>query len=193
MALGLREGEVLGLRWQDVNLDGATAVVRYQLQRIDKKLTLTEPKTKKSRRPITLPAVAVAALRAHQMRQEQEKMLAGTRWRETGMVFTTTIGTLLDARNMLREFYRVIRKPDSKLVGLRFHDLRHSFATMLLTQGVHARIVMEMLGHSTIALTMNTYSHVIPALQREAANTIDDILNPVATSLATTKPQEKVM
>lgn len=92
------------------------------------------------------------------------------------MVFTTSIGTMLDARNMLRDFYRITRKADSGLEKLRFHDLRHRAATLLLIQGAHPRVVMDLLGHSSIALTMNTYSHVIPAMQREAANQMDAIL-----------------
>jgi integrase len=137
LALGLREGEILGLRWQDVDLERGTLTVRFQLQRIAKKLTLTEPKTKRSCRTIALPAIAVKALRAHQMRQEGDKQFAGARWRETGMVFTTSIGTMLDARNMLRDFYRITRKANSGLERLRFHDLRHSAATLLLMQGAH--------------------------------------------------------
>jgi integrase len=193
LALGLREGECLGLRWQDVDLECGTLTVRYQLQRDPKthKLALVEPKTGKSRRTIALPAIAAVALRAHQMRQEQERLLAADRWQETGMVFTTTIGTMLDARNMLREFYRIIRNPDNQLNQIRFHDLRHSAATLLLTQGVHPRVVMEILGHSSINLTMNTYSHVIPALEREAANQIDAVLNPAATSTATNAPMPR--
>lgn len=197
LALGLREGEILGLRWQDVDLERGTLTVRYQLQRIEKKLTLTEPKTARSCRMLALPAIAVKALRAHQMRQERDRQFAGKRWQETGMVFTTSIGTMLDARNMLRDFYGITRKPDSGLQKLRFHDLRHSAATLLLMQGAHPRVVMDLLGHSSIALTMNTYSHVIPAMQREAANQMDAIFNPVASSVASNqaKPakREKVM
>ena len=184
LALGLREGEVLGLRWQDVDLERGTLTIRYQLQRIDAKLTLVEPKTKRSCRTVALPAMAVRALTAHQMRQESQKQFAGERWQDTGMVFTTGIGSMLDARNMLRDFYRVTRA--TGLQGLRFHDLRHSAATLLLMQGTHPRVVMDLLGHSSIALTMNTYSHVIPAMQREAANQMDSIFDPVASSVAST-------
>ncbi|MGH9342483.1 MAG: site-specific integrase [Terriglobia bacterium] len=120
LALGMREGEILGLRWADIDFESRTLTIRYQLQRLDGKLKLAEPKTQKSRRSIVVPAIAVAALRAHQMRQQREQILAGERWHETGMVFTTSIGTMLDARNMLREFYRIIRDPRNSLPQIRF-------------------------------------------------------------------------
>ena len=114
------------------------------------------------------------------------------------MVFTTTVGTMLDQRNMLRAFYAIMNTPDPEdpepdqakkrrlLPKLRFHDLRHSCATLLLVQGVHPRFIMELLGHSTITLTMNTYGHIIESMKRETAKQMDTILNPtpVAVNLA---------
>jgi integrase len=184
LCLGLREGEILGLRWQDIDWNAPTLTVRYQLQRLEKKLTLVEPKTEKSRRTIPLPQVAVAALHAHRQRQEQERQIAGDKWVETGMVFTTTVGTMLDARNLLKSYYRLIRT--SSLPRLRFHDLRHSAATLLLVQGVHPRVVQEIGGWSDIRTVLNTYSHVIPAMKNEAAAKMDAILKPVASSVAST-------
>ncbi len=170
----LRRGEALGLRWTDVDLDTSTLKVRTSLQRVDGRLQLVEPKTARSRRTIALPQSAIIALRHHRVRQLQERLLAGQRWHDTGMVFTTTIGTPLDPRNVYRHFQRALA--EAGLPQKRFHDLRHTCATLLLAQGVHPRGVMDILGHSQIALTMDTYSHVIPALQREAAGRMDALL-----------------
>jgi integrase len=104
----------------------------------------------------------------------QERLLAGSRWQETGLVFTTAIGTPLDGGSVTHRFQRMLER--AGLPRLRFHDLRHACASLLLAQGVHPRVVMEILGHSQISLTMNTYSHVIPALQREAAERMDAVL-----------------
>ena len=148
------------------------------------------PKTDRSRRIIRLPQVAVSALYAHRARQEQERQVCGSRWRETGMVFTTSIGTMLDQRNMLRAFYAIMSTPDPRdpepdpkkkrklLPRLRFHDLRHIAATLLLAQGVHPRYIMELLGHSSISLTMNTYGHILEEMKRETACQTDAVFNP---------------
>jgi integrase len=157
---------------------------------VNKKLQLIEPKTNKSCRVIKLPQVAVTALCAHKERQEQERLLAGNRWQETGLVFTTRVGTPIDARRLLIKFKIILTK--AELPDIRFHDLRHSCATLLLAQGVHPRIVMDLLGHSQIGLTMNTYSHVIPAMQNEVANRMDEILTPVAVNVAVTEEKQRV-
>jgi integrase len=175
IALGLRQGEALGLRWEDVDMDKCTLRVRYALQRIDGKPQLVEPKTHKSRRTIFMPQVTVNALRAHRIRQLEERLAAGERWKESGLVFTSTIGTPLDPRNAFRAFHDALQR--AGLPHIRFHDLRHTCASLLLAQGVHPRVVMETLGHSQISLTMDTYSHVIPALQRAAADRMDALLS----------------
>ena len=118
LALGLREGEALGLRWQDVDLEAAELHVSYALQRIKRpgeargRLELIAPKTDRSRRMIALPEVSVSVLRAHRTRQAVERSLCGEHWHDTGMVFTTTTGTMLDPRNMLRSFYAIMSTPD---------------------------------------------------------------------------------
>ena len=147
---------------------------------------LAEPKTARSRRTLTIPQFALDALLAHRARQEREKAVAGKRWKETGFVFTTTIGTPLDGPTVSRQFRRLLEQAGFR--PMRFHDLRHVCASLLLSQGTHPRLVMEMLGHSTISVTMNTYSHVIPPLRNEVANQMDKVLGPVATLLATQRP-----
>lgn len=190
LASGLRQGEILGLRWEDIDLDNSTLTVRFALQRVNKKLRLVEPKTPKSRRVIKLPQVTITALQAHKMNQEQERLLADKQWKETGLVFTTRVGTAVDARRLLTKFWKVLT--DAKLRHIRFHDLRHSCATLLLAQGVHPRIVMDLLGHSQIGLTMNTYSHVIPAMQSEVADRMDEILTPIAVKIAVKEESQMV-
>ena len=174
IAVGLRQGEALGLRWDDVDLDAGKLRVRVALQRVNGKLQLVGPKTAKSRRTIALPQTAVIALRKHRTRQLEERLRAGEHWQEMGLVFPSTIGTPHDARNVVRAFQKLLEQ--AGLPHMRFHDLRHTCASLLLAQGVHPRVVMEILGHSQISLTMDTYSHVIPSLQREAAQQMDAAL-----------------
>jgi integrase len=174
LALGLRQGEALGLSWEDVDFGSRRLHVRHGLQRIAGKLRLVEPKTRQSRRTIALPGVVTEALHHHKAVQTQERLLAGTRWQETGLVFTSTIGTPIEVGNLRRQFWKLLDK--AGLPRMRFHDLRHSCASLLLVQGVPARVVMETLGHSNISITMDTYTHVLPELQRQAADAMDRAL-----------------
>ena len=175
LALGLRQGEALALRWTDIDMEAGNVTVRAGLQRQGGKLVLVEPKTPRSRRTIAAPPIVVAALRSHRSRQLQDRLAAGSEWQDLDFVFCTQAGGPLDSRNVTRDFQRALTK--AGLPHMRFHDLRHSCASLLLAQGVHPRVVMETLGHSQIALTMNTYSHVIPALQREAADRMQAALS----------------
>jgi len=173
IAMGLRKGEALGLRWVDIDLDAGALRVRYALQRDKGAVQLVEPKSDRSRRTLAIPAVVTRALRAHRVQQLQERLLAGSRWQETGHVFTTGIGTPMDERAVSKQFKQALKTAGVR--SMRFHDLRHSCATLLLAQGVHPRVVMETLGHSQISLTMNTYSHVLPTVLREAADKMDAV------------------
>jgi integrase len=144
----------------------------YALQRVAGKLVLVEPKSKTSRRSIKLGAVAAQALRDHRSRQvDQQERLT---WLPYGLVFTGAHGYPLDGIAVTKRFQAVLKT--AGLPKMRFHDLRHSSASLLLGQGIPARVVMERLGHSNIALTLGTYSHVIPALHQEAADAIDRVL-----------------
>lgn len=174
MALGLRQGEALGLRWSDIDLEKGSLSVRVALQRIGGKLQLVEPKSRSSRRTIMLPQVAVTALRTHRVRQKEDRLLAGSRWVDSGMVFTSTIGTPLEPRAAYGRFQEALKR--AGIEHIRFHDMRHTCASLLLAQNVHPRVVMAILGHSQISLCMDTYSHVIPSLQSDAAALMDDIL-----------------
>jgi len=144
------------------------------LRAIKTSLQLVEPKSARSRRTIALPAVAVAALRTHLVRQLEARLAAGGLWQDHNFVFTTSIGTPIEPRRITREFHELLT--GAGLPVIRLHDLRHTAATLLLAQGVSPRVVMETPGHSQVSLTLNTYSHVLPALQQDAASKMNAIL-----------------
>ncbi len=148
--------------------------VRERLRPLASTLHFSEPKSVRSRRTINMPQVVVAALKAHKTNQLKERLAAGATWDDRNLVFTTPIGTPLEARNVGRVFDEMLK--EAGVPDVRFHDLRHTAATLLLVQGVDARTTMETLGHSQISLTLNTYSHVLPRLQGAAAAKIDEIL-----------------
>jgi integrase len=173
LTVGLRQGELLGLRWSDVDLDAGRLVVRQQLQRVDGRLQLVEPKSESSRRTLALPVVAVGAIRRQRGLQGRQRLLAGDRWQDGGFVFTTSKGTPLDGSTVTHAFQRALA--DAGLPRQRFHDLRHACATLQLAQGVPLKVVSERLGHSQIGLTADVYSHVVPALDREAASRMDAV------------------
>jgi len=174
LALGLRQGEALGLKWDALDFTTGVLHVRAALQHVGKEWHLVEPKSERSRRSITLPRVAIVALRAHRVRQKKERLLAGSGWKETAFVFTTRTGTPIEPSNLTKEFKRVLKR--AGVPEVRFHDLRHTAATFLLAQGVDPRTIMETLGHSQISLTLNTYSHVLPSLQQDAATRMNELL-----------------
>ena len=174
LALGLRQGELLGLTWASIDWECGQLQVQRALQRIDHAYVLTQPKTERSRRRILMPDPVADALRRHRIRQREELLALGRSEPDLNLVFTTPEGRPLDAKVVTRTFQRKLA--ELSIRHLRFHDLRHSCATVLLVQGVSPRVVMETLGHSDIGTTMNTYSHVLPELQREAADRMGDFL-----------------
>lgn len=176
LSLGLRMGEILGLRWRDVGLENATLTVNQAIYRIaGKGLVEAEPKTDRSRRTLFLPDGVLRALKTHRLRQLEERLAAGSRWHDSGFVFTSNVGTALEPRSLARSFKALL--PKAGLPDIRFHDLRHSAASLLLAQGVPMRAVMELLGHSNISTTADIYSHVMPAMMREVAEKMEAILN----------------
>jgi integrase len=238
VSLGLRQGEALALRWQDVNLEAGKLRVRYALQRftprkekgarrsagipsrgpdnrvngVDRvrgispetqpkapaEIHLVEPKTKKSRRTIDLPQVTLSALTVHLMRQTEERQLAGTRWTvptvhcegriepAEDFVFTTGIGTPLEGRNVTKRFQKLLE--DARIPRHRFHDLRHTAATLLAVQGVHAKAIQAVLGWDQVAM-VDRYAHFVDEMRKDAATKMDAILKPVAVRVAV-KPAE---
>ena len=164
---GMREGELLGLYWEDVDYKAGVVSVRRTVEQLKGKgLVLSEPKSEKSKRSIAIPAFALVILRDHQSNQGKT----------TGLIFRTANNTPFSPRNLVRDFKKHINT--AGLPDIRFHDLRHTAATLMLSEGVHPKVVQEILGHSQISLTLDTYSHVLPTLQDDAARKMDTILSP---------------
>jgi integrase len=174
---GMRQGELLGLKWRDVDLDAAWLRIRETVRKLHGEFVFTPPKTERSRRGVALTSMAVAALRRHQVRQEEAKATAGLAWQVNDFVFPDTIGGPMEGRHVLRHYFRPMLR-SAGLPPIRFHDLRHTTATLLLGQGIHPKVVAEMLGHTTIGITLDTYSHVLPEMQREATRVLDRLLSP---------------
>jgi integrase len=164
---GLRQGELFGLHWPDIDLEGDSVSVQRTLEELRGRFRLAEPKSAKIRRQVQLPRVAVGALRRHRARMEAEGRLEGP-------VFCDTHGGWLRKSNFLRQVFKPLLRR-AGLPEVRFHDLRHTHATLLLAQGVHPKVVQERLGHSQISLTMDTYSQVLPTIQKEAAAKLDGL------------------
>jgi integrase len=181
--LGLRRGELLGLRWPDVDLTSGRIAIRNTLVMVDGKPAMAEPKTAKGRRSLTLAPQVLEAVRVHRAYQAAERLSWGADYTDSGLVVTTEDGRPMHPESLSSLFVRQAKR--AGLSPIRLHDLRHSVASILLAQGVHPKVVSEQLGHATIALTLDTYSHVIPSLQQEAAGVIAAaVLDP-----ATTPPQ----
>lgn len=170
---GIRRGELLGLRWKDIDMDAKTASIRKNLVLINNKPVLQEPKTNGSVRMITLPSMAINALKDHKQMQDQEKLQAGFAYQDHDLIIATSLGTPISPRNLLRSFKRILNK--GNLPKIRFHDLRHTHATLMLKQGEHPKIVSERLGHSNTRITMDIYSHVLPNMQKEAVERFEKI------------------
>ncbi|MFI0990026.1 tyrosine-type recombinase/integrase [Streptomyces exfoliatus] len=173
IAMGLRRGELVGLRWSDIDLENRVLLVRQQVQRRRGVLYNDETKGRRSR-AIPLPAMCLAPLRWHRMRQKATYEAAGTEWSAAGYVFATRTGRPVEPRNVHRSFVRVSEAAGLRLI--RLHDARHGCATLLTAAGVAPRVVMEILGHSQISLTMDVYTHVVQDTQREAISHMDRLL-----------------
>lgn len=171
LGLGLRQGEALALCWEDMDLESRTLAVEGALKRVDGTLQRLAPKTASSRRRMPMPEFVASELQRHRVRQLESRLLAGSRWRETGYVFTTTVGTPLDGPTVTKHLHRFLRQ--AGLPDLTFHDLRHQFASLLLAGGESLKVVSELLGHQDSALTLRTYSHVLPEAKRDAVHRLD--------------------
>jgi integrase len=173
---GLRQGELLALKWEDLDLEAGTLRVRRTLTYAGGKHSLAEPKTKKSRRTVRLNAGSVTALRGHLERQMGEMDRLGPLYRPGGLVFANEVGGIINPSNLRnRSFARLLER-----AGLpkktRFHDLRHTCPTLVLSRNVNPKVVSEMLGHANIAITLDTYSHVLPDMQEKAAKALEGAL-----------------
>jgi integrase len=176
---GLRRGELLGLRWQDVDLDAGALSVRQILERVGNasssgpktKLAFLEPKTARSRRTVALPAECVAALRQHRARQAEERLRLGAAYQDHGLVFAQADGRPIDPYSMNRAFQTVLKR--AGLPAIRLHDARHTYATWMLQAGVPLKVVSDQLGHTSIAITGDIYAHVPQEVAQHAASALD--------------------
>lgn len=174
VALGLRRGEIVGLKWSQVDFASATIHLGRQLQRRNGELY--EDTTKGRKRPMPLPLICVVALRWQRLRWLAMREKAGAGWIENDYVFVTRNGRPIEGRNLYRSFTRIAGGAGLRVV--RLHDARHGFATLMADSGVEPRLLMELMGHSEIGVTMNVYTHVVQKSKREAIKIIDRLLRP---------------
>jgi integrase len=171
---GMRRGEVAGLRWTDVDLDTGRASPRRPRVVVNYDVVVSEPKTAKGRRSLALDPATVAALREHRTRQVEQRLAVGPRWQDSGLVFTWPDGRAIHPQRFSNWFEQHTRA--AGLPRIRLHDVRHSYATAALAAGVPAKVVSERLGHATIAITLDVYSHVIPGMDAQAANAVASLI-----------------
>jgi len=173
---GMRQGELLALNWQDVDLDEGVIRVSRTLTRDGGRLSTGAPKTKRSRRTIHLTQTVVRKLKVHLERQQEEMERLGGLYRDQGLVFTTEVGTLINPTNLRKRSLSFLLER-AGLKRIRFHDLRHTCATLLLSKNVHPKYVQELLGHSSVTITLDTYSHVIPGMGKHTTQAMEDTLS----------------
>jgi integrase len=171
---GMRRGEVLGLRWQDIDFDRRRLAIRQTIISIDYRVEVSEPKTARGRRSVALDSGTVTALRGHRAAQNQEKLKLGEAYQDMGLVFCRADGGPVHPDRFTQMFDKHVK--ESGLPRIRLHDLRHTHATLALAAGIHPKVVSERLGHSTVAFTMDVYSHAIPSMEAEAAETIANLV-----------------
>lgn len=178
LTTGMRPQEYLALKWSDIDLKKGTATVRRAIVWSQKKGVgwhFDEPKTSRSRRTIPLPASTVRALMDHRRMQGEERLRVGSEWQDHGLVFTTKFGNAIDIPTLTKQWFKPALVK-AELPVFRLYDLRHTHATLLLSNGENPKVASERLGHSTIVLTLDTYSHVLPDMQEEAARRIENVL-----------------
>jgi integrase len=174
LSTGLRRGEALGLRWSDFDRDTGVLRVLRQLKREGSRLVTTDTKTSLSRRAVNLPEPMLKALLTHEERQEAERDWLGDSWIDSGYIFTSSVGTPIDPRNLYREFQAICRS--AGLGDWHPHELRHSAASLMLAQGVKIQVVSQVLGHSSIRMTADVYGHILDPDRREAADAMGSML-----------------
>jgi integrase len=175
LTTGMRRGEILALRWRDVDLDGATMAVTRTLEQTAKAVAFKEPKTQRSRRTIALPFLAVEALRRYKARQAEQRLTLGPVFQNHDLVCCRIDGTPHSPRAISSAFADLAR---SRHLAVRFHDLRHTHISHLLAAGVHPKVASERAGHASVSITLDVYSHVTPGMQEDAAKKIDAALRP---------------
>lgn len=183
MTIGLRQRELLGLKWSDLDWLGRSLHIRRQLMR--KRgggFTFSEPKTKAGRRTVILGPITFEKVKKHSERLQQERIIAGDQWQENNLMFPSKVGTPIDPCNLYKRFRKLTNK--AGLPGIRFHDLRHTAASIMLSNGVAPNIVSRRLGHSKPSVTLDIYGHLIPGMQREVADLMDVLVAPIQVEFA---------
>lgn len=171
---GLRQGELLGLKWTDIDLDSGRLSVRRSLKVTPEGLGFGPPKNKASRRSVPLNNTAIAALRAHKLRQNKER-LAQARWQHHDLVFPNRLGKPMDHNNLYyREYKPLLEEARLQDLGFTFHSLRHTFASALCNGREHPKVIQSLLGHSSITQTMDTYSHLMQDIGGDAVGGLDE-------------------
>ncbi len=172
----MRQGELLALRWGDVDLNEGVIRIRRTLVRSGGQISLGEPKTKGSRRPVHLTGAAVDVLKTHLEQQLEDIKQLGDLYYDHGFVFTSKVGTLINPSNLRRRSFAPLLQR-AGLPQIRFHDLRNTCATLLLSRNLHPKYVQELLGHATVAITLDTYSHMIPGMGNHTARAMEDVFS----------------
>ena len=175
LTTGMRQGEILGLKWSDIRWQTASLNIKRQvIKNNGEGFTFTSPKTRSGIRVIPVSETCLQMLRLHHEQQNLVKAFAGDKWQEQNLVFTSTIGTPIDRSNLRKEFQTVLK--NSNLPPIRFHDLRHTAATHMLNRGTPPIVVCNILGHSKPSVTLDTYGHSITSMQDKAARIMDDLI-----------------
>ena len=179
---GMRQGELLGLKWNDLDWKKGFMRVRRQLQRINHQgLLFSQPKTKTGNRSIQLGEQTLQILRTHLGKQHHDQDFSKQNWQDEGLIFPTPLGTPTDPRNLIRDYKRVLKK--AGLHEIRFHDLRHTAASLMLNNGVPILVVSKILGHSKASTTLDIYGHLISVMQEDAARMMDELITPIPVEL----------
>jgi integrase len=175
LSTGLRRGEILGLRWRDVNFVNNTIHINQQIVKTDKEIIIKDLKTKLSNRVLDIPPTTMKELKLHQTRQKKEKLLCGSGWVKTGLVFTDEIGQLIKPDAFYKAFKKILK--EIELPDIRLHDLRHSYALMCLQEGVEIKTLQETLGHYSASFTLDFYGHASKQMKKESADKIENVIN----------------
>ncbi|WP_158738482.1 site-specific integrase [Alteribacillus sp. YIM 98480] len=177
LSTGMRPGEILGLKWSDI--DPHKKVVRV-VRSLTRQMEFKAPKTGTGKRYITLDDETISQLKSHRTRQKEKIMRAGKAYdKKSDLVIATRLGNPVNQRNVLRTWYRITEPlvEQWKVNQIRMYDLRHTHASMMLSEGVHPKVVSERLGHASVRTTLDIYSHITPGLQQEAAQKIGALLD----------------
>lgn len=175
---GMRQMEILGLKWTDLDWVNQTIKVERQLVRPEGgDVSFSPPKTKFGKRSVSLGPATITVLRSQYERQYMQRKAAGENWQENGLIFTTSLGSPIHPRNLLRDFKNLLR--EAGLPVIRFHDLRHTAASLMLNHGIPVIVVSRRLGHAKPSITLDVYGHLIPSMQTEAAEKMDELVTPV--------------